>query len=102
GFLSAVRTHAKPRQHGELSESQFADRAGALASDVGRLPGGGAPTPERKLESHSRTAFPGSLWRRRCTSIRQGFWRAEQGKGNRPLPLQPHPQNQPTPNGEGI
>ena len=31
----------------------------------------------------------------------QGFYRAEQGKGNCPLPLQPHPQNQPNPIGEG-
>ena len=44
---------------------------------LGRYDGGGAPLP------------------------RQGFYRAEQGKGNCPLPLQPHPQNQPNPIGEG-
>ena len=31
----------------------------------------------------------------------KGFYRAKQGKGNCPLPLQPHPQNQPNPIGEG-
>ena len=38
---------------------------------------------------------------RRCTLARQSFYRDEQGKGNGPLPLQPHPQNQPNPIGEG-
>src|SRR5438270_8216678 len=31
----------------------------------------------------------------------QSFYSAEQEKGNCPLPLQPHPQNQPGPLGEG-
>ena len=44
---------------------------------LGRYDGGGAPLTDR------------------------GFYSAEQGKGNCPLPLQPHPQNQPHPNGEG-
>ena len=39
--------------------------------------------------------------RRRSTLAAQSFYRAEQGKGNSPLPLQPHPQNQPNPSGEG-
>src|SRR5579863_649526 len=43
----------------------------------------------------------GSLRRRRDTFAGQSFYRDEQGKGNCPLPLQPHPQNQPLPNGEG-
>src|SRR5579863_1921957 len=43
----------------------------------------------------------GSLRRRRDTLVGQSFYRDEQGKGNCPLPLQPHPQNQPSPNGEG-
>ena len=33
--------------------------------------------------------------------VAQSLYRAEQGKGNCPLPLQPHPQNQPNPIGEG-
>ncbi len=60
-FLAAVRTQREPRQHGELSESELADRAGTLAGDVGGLPGGGASAPEWNLESHPRTALPGSL-----------------------------------------
>src|SRR5579863_6956950 len=43
----------------------------------------------------------GSLRRRRDTLVGQSFYRDEQGKGNCPLPLQPHPQNQPHPNDEG-
>ena len=38
---------------------------------------------------------------RRGTLVGQSFYRDEQGKGNYPLPLQPHPQNQPNPIGEG-
>jgi hypothetical protein len=49
------------------------------------------------------------LWTARCGPLRcrwhasggEGFDTAKQGKGNCPLPLQPHPQNQPDPLGEG-
>src|SRR6202035_3558769 len=37
----------------------------------------------------------------RSTLAAQRCYSVEQGKGNCPLPLQPHPQNQPNPIGEG-
>ena len=37
------------------------NRAGALAGNVGRLPGGGASAPRWNLKSHPRTPLPGSL-----------------------------------------
>src|ERR1700734_911217 len=45
--------------------------------------------------------MPGSLRRGRSPLAAQSFYSVEQGKGNCPLPLQPHPQNQPNPIGEG-
>ena len=60
-LLAAVRTHREPRQHGELSEPQFADRAGALAGDVGGLPGGGASAPGCNAKPHPRSPLFGTI-----------------------------------------
>ena len=60
-LLAAVRTQREPRQHGELSESELADRAGALASDLGRLPGDGASAPGWNPEPHLRAALFGTI-----------------------------------------
>jgi len=37
GLRAAVRAHGEPRQHGDLPESELADREGELARDTGRL-----------------------------------------------------------------
>ena len=60
-LLAAVRTHREPRQHGELSESELADRAGTLASHVGGLPGDGASAPGWNSEPDPRTALLGTI-----------------------------------------
>ena len=59
-FLAAVRTQRQPRQHGELSESELADRAGALAGDACWRVARWWCTQhlEWNLESHPRTALP--------------------------------------------
>src|SRR6185369_11126894 len=82
-------------------EPKIADRAGAMARHSGRLQRDRAPAPGRDSESGLRAALCGPLRHRWNASAGQSFYRDEQGKGNYPLPLQPHPQNQPNPNGEG-
>src|SRR5208283_4439765 len=37
GIRAEVRAHGEPRQHRQFSEPELADRAGAVASDAGRL-----------------------------------------------------------------
>ncbi len=60
-----------------------------------------APAPGRNSESQLWTARCGPLRCRWHASGGEGFDTAKQGQGNCPLPLQPHPQNQPGPLGEG-
>src|SRR2546427_8907415 len=60
-----------------------------------------APAPGRNSESQLWTARCGPLRCRWHASGGEGFYTTRQGKRDCPLPLQPHPQNQPDPLGEG-
>jgi transposase len=71
-FLTPVRAHSKPRQHGQLPESQTADRAGALAWHARRLQRYRPPTPGRQSQPELRTPLLGSLWRRGPAAAGEG------------------------------
>jgi transposase len=64
-LLAAVRAHGEPRQHGQLSEPQFADRSGALASQPGGLHGDGASAFGWIDQLDARTASAGPIQRTR-------------------------------------
>src|SRR5580704_8986644 len=93
-----MAAYRKSRQHRELCESARADRTGALARYPGGLLSDRASASGWDLESALRTALPGPLRSPRLAFFRpqqRSFYEAKQRKGNCPLPLQPHPQNQP-------
>jgi hypothetical protein len=86
----------------QAMESVLADRARPVASHFGRLQRHRSSTSRRNPQSQLRSPLPRTLPSRWHTSQPELFYQDEQGKGNCPLPLQPHPQNQPNPIGERI
>ncbi len=64
-LLAAVRAHGKPGQHGQLSEPQFADRGGTLASQPGWLHGDCASAFGWIDQPDARTASAGPIQRTR-------------------------------------
>src|ERR1700736_1509020 len=64
-LLAAVRAHGEPGQHGQLSEPEFADRGGTLASQPGWLHGDCATAFGWIDQPDARTASAGPIQRTR-------------------------------------
>jgi transposase len=71
-----VRAYGEPGQHGQLPESQLADRTGAMESESGGLHGDDAPASGRDLKPHSRAAPAGPI-QRAGRGLGQAKWRRD-------------------------